>query len=409
MPSRLFGKTDSLQVFGLAQNDCCAATPVSPAASISSPPRLTNQSVNQEIASVNLINQAMLYLLHSLYNLVGNYGLAIVLLTVAIRLALWPLNTKQTLSMRRMQAVQPKMKLLQERHKGDPQKMQQEVMKLYSESGLNPLAGCLPMLAQIPIFLGLYGALSSPQFLAETVHDHFLFLNNLSHTLRSHAGTPLDGTFDVMKDDTFSSARTIMLKMKDGKVQEQEVAKQNDLISVTPKPIMPGSPITMLLDFKAMGLSQDYSTRIESADVLVTDNKSRELENVHFENVNGALSHEVPTKPGKDTINYDVAALVILYACLTLGYQKVMTHWAPKPSTEDPNAAMQASMMKFMPIAFVAMMFFIPIPAGALIYLVVTTALMMIQTLYVNKNEDKRLASVEKPGSQVVNISADKA
>jgi YidC/Oxa1 family membrane protein insertase len=358
---------------------------------------------------VNLINQAMLYLLHSLYNLVGNYGLAIVLLTVAIRLALWPLNTKQTLSMRRMQAVQPKMKLLQERYKGDPQKMQQEVMKLYSESGLNPLAGCLPMLAQIPIFLGLYGALSSPQFLAETVHDHFLFLNNLSHTLRSHAGAPLDGTFDVMKDDTFSSAKNILLKMKDGKTLDQEVAKQNDLIQITPKPIMPGTPMTMTLDFKAMGLSQDYNTRIETADVLVTDNKSRELEKVHFNNVNGVLTHEMPTLPGKDNFNFDVLVLVILYAALTLGYQKVMTHWAPKPNTDDPNAAMQANTMKFMPIAFVAMMFFIPIPAGALIYLVVTTALMMIQTLYVNRKEDERLASVEKPGAQVVSITADRA
>ena len=358
---------------------------------------------------MNLINQAMLYLLHSLYGIVGNYGLAIVLLTVAIRLLLWPLNTKQTLSMRRMQAVQPKMKLLQERYKGDPQKMQQEVMKLYSETGLNPLAGCLPMLAQIPIFIGLYGALSSPQFLAETVHENFLFLNNLSHTLRSHAGVPLDGTFDVDKGDTFSSAKTITLKMTDGKTIEQDVDKQNDLISVTPKPLMPGAPMTMTLDLKAMGLSPEYSKLISSANVLITDNQSRELEKVQFDNTKGILMHEVPTKLGKDTFNFDVLVLVLVYGALTLGYQKVMTNWAPKPSKDDPNAAMQATTMKFMPIAFIAMMFFIPIPAGALIYLVVTTALMMIQTLLVNVQEDKRLAETAKPGAQVVNITADKA
>jgi YidC/Oxa1 family membrane protein insertase len=376
-------------------------------------------SYKQEKFFVNLINQAMLYLLHSIYGVVGNYGLAIVLLTVAIRLLLWPLNTKQTLSMRRMQAVQPKMKLLQERYKSDPQKMQQEVMKLYAETGLNPLAGCLPMLAQFPIFIGLYGALSSPQFLADTVNDHFLFLGNLSHTLRSHAGTPLDGTFDVQPGDSFSSAKTIVLTMKNGTKLEQEVTDQKKVIYTPhtqlgdkknqPDPHVPGMPIKMNLNFAYMGMPISHLKDIESADVLITDEQSRELEKVHFINDGRGLSHEMPTKAGKDAINFDVAVLVILYAILTFGYQKVMTHWAPKPSKDDPNAAMNANTMKFMPVIFVAMMFIIPIPAGALIYLVVTTALMMIQTLYVQIQEDKRLAETTKPGSQVINVAADKA
>jgi len=367
---------------------------------------------------VNLINQAMLYLLHCLHDIVGNYGLAIVLLTVAIRLLLWPLNTKQTLSMRRMQAVQPKMKLLQERYKSDPQKMQQEVMKLYAETGLNPLAGCLPMVAQIPIFIGLYGALSSPQFLVETVHENFLFLNNLSHTMRSHAGVPLDGKFDVKPDDRFSSAKTILLTMKNGTELEQEVNDQKKLIytphsikdkKVVLDPLVPGMPVKMNIDFSAMGMTENHIKNVKSADVLITDEQSRELEKVHFVNDGRGLSHEMPTLPGKDTFNFDVLALVLLYGALTLGYQKVMTNWAPKPNKDDPNAAMNANMMKFMPLGFIVMMFFIPIPAGALIYLTVTTALMMIQTLYVNVQEDKRLAETTKPGSQVVNISADKA
>jgi YidC/Oxa1 family membrane protein insertase len=364
---------------------------------------------------VNVIYQAMLYLLDLLHSIVGNYGLAIVLLTILIRVALWPLNSAQTRSMRRMQEIQPKMKALQERYKAEPQKLQEAMMKCYKESGLNPMAGCLPMLAQIPIFLGLYGALSSPQFLAETVHERFLFVDNLSHTLQSHAGKSLDGVFDVTKNDTFSSGKTIKLALNTGVTQDQEVANENGLIHFIPKPILPGAPVTMTLDFRAMGLSDDYRNLVKSADVLVVNNQSRELERVHFNNANGVLTQQVPTRApagGQAGMNWnwDVLVLVLLYGALTLGYQKVMTAWAPKPSQDDPTAAMQASTMKFMPLIFVVMMFFIPIPAGALIYLVVTTALMMLQTVWVNKAEDKRVSGGSQPPSgQVVNIKADRA
>lgn len=366
---------------------------------------------------MNVIYQAMLYLLDLLHSIVGNYGLAIVLLTILIRMALWPLNSTQTRSMRRMQEIQPKMKAIQERYKAEPQKLQEAMMKCYKESGLNPMAGCLPMLVQIPIFLGLYGALSSPQFLAETVHERFLFVDNLSHTLHSHAGKSLDGVFDIAKNDTFSSGKTIKLTLNTGVTQEQEVLREHELIHFIPKPILPGAPITMTLDFKAMGLSDDYRNLVKSADVLVVNNQSRELERIHFDNVNGVLTQQVPTRApagAQGGLNWDVLVLVLLYGALTLGYQRVMTAWTPKPNQDDPTAAMQASTMKFMPLIFVVMMFFIPIPAGALIYLVVTTALMMIQTIWVNKAEDKRTSggpggSGQPPSSHVINIKADRA
>lgn len=358
---------------------------------------------------MNIIYQAMLYLLNSLYDLVGSYGLAIVLLTVIIRLALWPLNSAQTRSMRKMQELQPKLKALQERFKDEPQKMQEAMMKFYSENSFNPLAGCLPMLLQIPIFLGLYGALSSPHFLAETVNEKFLFLTNLSHTLQSHAGKPLDGTFNVQKGDTFGSDRNVQLTMNNGTVQEQEVAHQNELIQFVPKPMLPGAPVTMTLNFKALGLSDEYRSLVKAVDVLVIDNQSRELEKIHFDNTNGVFSKPVPTLPGESKLNIDVLILVLLYGVLTLGYQKVMTAWSPKPAKDDPSAAMQASTMKFMPLIFVGMMFFIPIPAGALIYLVVTTALMMIQTVWVNVGEDKKRAAQSVPGEQIVDIKANRS
>jgi YidC/Oxa1 family membrane protein insertase len=99
------------------------------------------------------------WLLTSLFKLVGNFGVAIILLTLIVRGMMFPIAQRQFASMAAMRAIQPKMKALQERHKDDKQKQQQEVMKLYKEEGVNPLAGCLPMFLQIPVFFALYKTL----------------------------------------------------------------------------------------------------------------------------------------------------------------------------------------------------------------------------------------------------------
>ena len=96
------------------------------------------------------------------YALVGNYGIAIILLTIAVRVLLLPLSIKQTRSMREMQKIQPEVKKLQAKHKGDRQKMNEEMMALYKEHGVNPFGGCLPLLMQMPVFIALYRLISTP-------------------------------------------------------------------------------------------------------------------------------------------------------------------------------------------------------------------------------------------------------
>jgi YidC/Oxa1 family membrane protein insertase len=106
-----------------------------------------------------IIEKPILWLLSTLYGLVGNFGVAIILLTLIVRGAMFPIAQKQFASMAAMRAVQPKMKAIQERYKDDKPKQQQEIMALYKTEGVNPLAGCLPILLQIPIFFGLYKVL----------------------------------------------------------------------------------------------------------------------------------------------------------------------------------------------------------------------------------------------------------
>ncbi|MFN4039509.1 MAG: membrane protein insertase YidC [Erythrobacter sp.] len=106
-----------------------------------------------------LIEKPLLWLLLQLNQLVGNFGVAIILMTVIVRGVMFPIAQKQFASMAAMKAVQPKMKALQERYKDDKQRLQQEMMKLYKDEKVNPLAGCLPLVVQIPIFFALYKVL----------------------------------------------------------------------------------------------------------------------------------------------------------------------------------------------------------------------------------------------------------
>lgn len=142
-----------------------------------------------------IIEKPILWLLLQLHKLVGNFGVAIILLTVVIRGVMFPIAQKQFSSMAAMKAVQPKMKALQERFKDDKQRLQQEMMKLYKDEKVNPLAGCLPLVVQIPIFFALYKVLILS---IEMRHEPFiLWIRDLSapdpaHILNLFGMLPFD-------------------------------------------------------------------------------------------------------------------------------------------------------------------------------------------------------------------------
>lgn len=104
--------------------------------------------------------QPIFHVLSWLFGLVGNFGVAIMLLTVIVRGLMFPIAQRQFASMASMRVVQPKMKALQEKYKDNKEKLQQEMMKLYRDEKINPLAGCLPILLQIPVFYALYKVLT---------------------------------------------------------------------------------------------------------------------------------------------------------------------------------------------------------------------------------------------------------
>ena len=122
-------------------------------------------------------------ILNALYHLTelagfASYGWAIIILTLLIKIALYPLTVKQLKSMKAMQTIQPKMKRLQDKYKDNPKLLQEKMVKLYQESGVNPMAGCLPMLAQMPILMAMYYTLFNFDY--GNVQPTFLWLPHLS-------------------------------------------------------------------------------------------------------------------------------------------------------------------------------------------------------------------------------------
>src|SRR3954462_8908318 len=109
------------------------------------------------------VREGIGWVLAFFYSIIPNSGVAIILLTVAVRLVLFPLTAKQAKSMIAMQRVQPEIKKLQAKYKNDRQKLNEEMMKFYKEHQINPLGGCLPLLAQTPVFIALYQTLREIQ------------------------------------------------------------------------------------------------------------------------------------------------------------------------------------------------------------------------------------------------------
>lgn len=164
------------------------------------------------------------------------WGWAIILLTVAVRIVLLPLAIKQTHSMRAMQTLQPEMKKIQEKYKADKsmmrtnpekyrekrQKQQEEMRKLYKEHNVNPAAGCLPLLAQAPIFIALFHVLRDPQRIPALENASFYFIDSLNATVAA-AGFGGLVLIALMAGSTFMSQRQMMASSASTQQSQQKI------------------------------------------------------------------------------------------------------------------------------------------------------------------------------------------
>jgi YidC/Oxa1 family membrane protein insertase len=150
-----------------------------------------NEGEIMDFGMFKIVSQFLLNFLNWLHGFLGSYGWSILALTAVVKIVLWPLQGRANKSMRRMALLNPKIQELRDKYKDDPTRMNQEVMKLYKDYGINPVGGCLPMMIQIPIFFGLFKMLGQA---VELRMQPFLWVKDLSQpdTVAILFGVPIN-------------------------------------------------------------------------------------------------------------------------------------------------------------------------------------------------------------------------
>ena len=352
----------------------------------------------------------MIPLLQVFYAQTHSYGLSIILLTCAVRILVWPLVSKQTKSMQKMQLLQPKMKELQERYKGEPEVLQRKMMEFYSKNKMNPFGGCLPLLIQFPILIALFSTFNGPPF----------------------GDKPIDVKVKV------SDA-------KDLKVERKEVSGGNSAFvsrdaKVAKIVVFPGDatvPVGEKIDFGTRAaegqLGEGFKVKwdIKHDNKVVTDPQVASIDQEGHATFNKTGEYTVQgvvngiakedsflfvTSLGKvatglDLLkpqNFDLLGLIALFGIsmflsskLSVGKSQV------KPEDMDENQAAQAQMMKIMPVTMTAMFFFFPLPTGVYLYMVVSNIFQTLQTFIVMKSPAEPLIDPDgdDPASRVIDVT----
>lgn len=344
-------------------------------------------------------------LLKILASFVGSYGLAIVVLTLIVRAALWPLNASQQRSMKMMQNLQPKLKAIQDRYKSNPQVMQQKMMEFYKEHNFNPMGGCLPLLIQMPIFILLYSALMNPAFIQVAGNSKFLFINRLDTTLRASAGISNDGKMGTSKYDTFIPGKVAKVYLPDEVLDNVKITKPKNALEVQGE-IKPGENIDFKMSLDHLDLKFSQLDKIEKAEITITDVNTKEMENITFNRQDGLLIASVPTVEIKKEFHWDVLALIVLFGItMWLSQKLIMSTNKNKAELDPTQEAIQKSMGTFMPVMIIGTFVIIPIPAGVFIYLIVSNIVQVLQTVIINKQldmEDAAKKVAASDGSKVI-------
>ena len=325
----------------------------------------------------------------------GGYGMAIIIFTILMRICLWPVNVSQQRSMKNMQLLTPKMKMIQEKYKSNPQLMQQKLMEFYKEHNFNPTAGCLPMLVQIPIFIMLYSALMRPQFIQNAGNTSFLFIDRLDSTLKSNAGLSLDNQFSLSKNASFQTGKAALkVYTGDETLENVKIDKPQKAVTVQGN-IVPGEPIELKISLDSLNLKFSQLDKVSKAEISIMNIMTKETENLEFIRRGDFLTASISTVAAQDKLDFDVVILIALFGLTIWLSQKIMMATTQTKNQDATQAAIQKSMGTIMPIMIIFTFVIIPIPAGALLYLITSNVFQIGQTVIINKQIDMENAKKE--------------
>ncbi len=316
----------------------------------------------------------MLPILDFFFQLVNSYGLAIIFLTLVVRFALWPLSAGSIRSMRKMQAVQPllnkRLEELKKQYPDDPQKLQEEQMGMYKELGVNPLGGCLPLLAQMPIFFALFATLQGTPF-ADQKYPLSITVVPATEQLQSKNQTSAYSIYLDDKNHVPVLVRPSEVRLPIGQSFSFQVLKE-DGKPFTEKPggrevywkILNGDTIVKLEGGRFMAL-QEGTAQVEAlVPGLAADKGFLFVEALGRSGISGP-----------DGIYWDVIIMIVLFGGTLLISQEISVR---------NNAAMTAQQKQIgqiVPIVVCGTFLFFPLPAGVLIYMVISNFVQILQSI----------------------------
>jgi len=318
-----------------------------------------------------------------------SYGWAIILLTLAVRAVVWPLVAQSTRSMQRMSKLQPQMKIIQERYKGDPEQSQKKTLEFYQKNKINPMGGCLPTLIQLPILFALFATFSGPPF-----GDHWVDskVNVVTKVDASAEKKETSGGNSVYVGKDGQTAKVVMypgdttLAVGDSLNFGTRAIEGNLSKDFTPswKVVGPNQK-----DFKgpesdkadATVDDQGHAVFLKPGEYHVGAKIPGVAKNESFGFINGLGK----TANGIQLLmpaNWDTLFLILIFgATMYLSQQFTMTTPKPAPGDKlDEQQIIQQQTAKTMPLVATAMFVFIPLQTGVYLYLVISNVVQTLQT-----------------------------
>lgn len=354
-----------------------------------------------------LIYYFMLPLLEFFAKVTHSYGWSIILLTLAVRMIVWPLVAKSTRSMQAMSRLQPKLKALQEKYKDNKEQLAIEMADFYKVNKMNPMGGCLPTLIQLPVLFALFGTFTAPPF-GDKAIDVKVNVVTQAQAKEAHRSETSGGNSPYVSPEG-TTAKVVVFPGDCTVVQGESV-------DFSTRSLMGPLPADFKPEWK-------YFPK-DTKDINVVPMEQAETYRIQFNNPGewhvqavvpgiakaesfGFINSLGKVAKGMDLLkpaNFDSVMLILLFG-ITMYLSQKFTVSGPKvPDAEmDEQQKVQRDTMKMMPITVTAMFFFIPLPTGVYLYMVVSNIMQTLQTWLIMRSappaDDEGLAPVGGGGS----------
>jgi len=360
-----------------------------------------------------LSNNVMLPIIDLFYGFVPSYGLAIVALTLIIRFALYPLSAGSIRSMRRMKVVQPlmqkRMAEIKERYKDDQQKQQEEMLKVQNEFG-NPLAGCLPLLLQMPVLLALFATLRGspfsgvnysvnlqifPQEQIERIQPQAFATSPQNIYIADGEHTPISAILPGGNKLTVGEKTKIQYQTVEGKPFDLLLAEHPET-KLTPDWKITKGEERVKID------AQGNIEALEPGDVTIQGTIPGLAADKGFLFID-ALGRVGAIDPD-NTVHWDIVGMIVFFG-ISLYVSQMLS--GQNSSGGNPQ---QDTVNKITPVLFSGMFLFFPLPAGVLMYMVIGNVFQTVQTYILSREplpeEIQKIVDLQEKEAQTIEVKA---